>query len=90
MPNVTCFAEGREGKWEAVCIELDLAVQGRSYQDVYDRLSASIRDYIESAELETPEQARRLLRRVVPWHVRLRLKLGFLRHCHGRLPRLER
>jgi hypothetical protein len=78
--HLTCYAEGREGKWEAICIDFDLAVQGRSHQEVYERLLAAIRDYVESARLEPPEQAKRLLRRAVPWHLRARLTFSFLYH----------
>lgn len=72
-----CYATGREGQWAAFCIDFDLAVQGRSFQEVYDRLNDAIRDYVERVH-ELPEADRvRLLRRRAPLGSRLQF-LGAL------------
>lgn len=76
--TLTCYAIGGKDGWEAICVDLDLAVQGRSFYEVYATLNAAIRDYINSASNESPEQAKRLLSRTAPWHVRVRLAGAFL------------
>jgi hypothetical protein len=65
---IRCFAEGCEGKWEATCLDFDLAVQGRSFQDVYEKLSDQIALYVEGvAALPEPDRDR-LLNRRAPIH----------------------
>ena len=74
----TCYARGGRDGWEAICVDLDIAVQGKDFDEVYHTLNAAIFGYVESAAQEAPDQARRLLARAAPWYVRLRLKLAFL------------
>ncbi|MSO93437.1 MAG: hypothetical protein EXQ86_08575 [Rhodospirillales bacterium] len=73
-----CFAEGREGEWEAICLDLDIAVQGASFEDVFRSLPEAIDLYVEAAA-ELPEADRkRLLGRPAPLGVRLKfLALAF-------------
>lgn len=67
-----CYASGSDGEWEAVCIDLDLAVQGHSFEEVSNLLSEAIALHLEGVmDLPKTDQAR-LLNRRVPWHVRLR------------------
>jgi len=69
--EVLCVARRHGEDWEAFCLNFDLAVQGRSFDEVRSLLSEAIMTYIEDASTE-PEPARsRLLRRGVPLHVRL-------------------
>lgn len=77
---VTCYAAGNDRGWEAVCVDFDIAVQGASFDQVYDQLNVAICTYVADATKESPDQARRLLSRRTPWHVRWSLKLGFLWH----------
>jgi predicted RNase H-like HicB family nuclease len=44
-----CFAHGRDSAWEAICLDLDLAVQGSSFDEVKELLSESISTYLEDA-----------------------------------------
>lgn len=76
--TLTCFATGRDDRWEAICLDLDLAVTGKSFADVYATLNQAIRTYIEDARKEAPEQRRRLLARKAPLRVRLTLMGNFL------------
>jgi hypothetical protein len=70
-----CYAFGREGAWEAICIDLDLAVQGGSFEEIASLLQEAIVFHLERV-MELPEKDRaRLLNRRVPWHVRLRYAL---------------
>jgi hypothetical protein len=72
-----CYAEGRDGEWEAVCLDLDIAVQGRSFEDVFASMQQAIALYLETvADLEL-EARRSLLHRSAPLSVRLK----FLGHA---------
>lgn len=69
---IWCFAEGRGGSWEAICLDLDLSVQGDSFDQVYQDLHQSIEMYLEYvAGLPQAEQAQFLNRRAPLW-LRLR------------------
>src|SRR2546423_2948860 len=77
--EVLCVARGRGNDWEAFCLNFDLAVQGRSFDEVRALLSEAVKTYIEDAAAE-PEPARtRLLDRGVPLHVRLLWAWRFFR-----------
>lgn len=75
--KLLCFAEGRGASFEAICIDLDISVQGSSFQEVYQGLNEAIRTYIEDAEKEDEAQMRRLLTRRAPWYVRAGYVLRF-------------
>lgn len=73
-----CAARGHEGHWEAICLDLDIAVEGKSFKDVQARLNKAIRLYVESA-LKKPDDVRdRLLNRRAPFLVRMKWTLPFL------------
>jgi hypothetical protein len=78
--KLSCFARGREGDWEAICLDYDIAVHGRSFDEVEKLLRISIADYVESAMREAPQAAQRLLGRRAPRRVWLAYILGFLWH----------
>jgi hypothetical protein len=68
---VVCYAEGQQnGKWEAVCLDYDIAVQGDSLQGVIDDLRSAIHDYLKFVETLPERQRARMLRRGVPWLAR--------------------
>ena len=85
--RLLCFARGRPGRWEAICVDLDIAVQGASQQEVLSLMETSVTGYLRSLDDETPEIRARLLRRKAPWYVRTGLLLGFLRHALTRRDR---
>jgi hypothetical protein len=65
------IAHGRDHEWEAFSLDFDLAVQGRSFEEVSQRLTEAVGAYVASA-MEEPEPARTaLLTRTVPLRVRL-------------------
>jgi predicted RNase H-like HicB family nuclease len=68
-----CYAEGRDDEWEAICLDLDVAVQGRSFAEVYDSLNQAIALYLESVRDLPAEERARLIHRPVPLGVRLRI-----------------
>lgn len=87
MISVLCVAKGLPGDWEAMCLDLDIAVQGESFEDVRERLHAAIEGYVEDASREDKETARRLLSRRAPFSVRAKWAVGQffhqLRHGSG-------
>lgn len=75
-----CFAHGRDSAWEAICLDLDLAVQGSSFDEVRELLSESISTYLQDALKEDERNATRLLNRRAPLGVRLRYLFGWIVH----------
>ena len=71
--KLLCYAYGRDNSWEAICVDFDLAVQGKSFNDVQDKLSKMAKSYLEDAMKEDPETAQRLLSRRVPLLTRTKL-----------------
>ena len=43
-----CYAAGREGDWEAICLDLDISVQGASFEEVFRSLGKATSLYINS------------------------------------------
>jgi predicted RNase H-like HicB family nuclease len=68
-----CYAEGRDGDWEAICLDLDVAVQGRSFEEVFDGLEQAISLYLQTVADLPLEERPSLLYRPVPFLVRLRV-----------------
>src|SRR5215204_7776206 len=73
-----CFAHGREDQWEAICLDYDIAVAGRSFEEVRAILGEAIQTYIEDARRESKPSRSALLKRRSPWHVRLKHIVRFL------------
>ena len=71
--TATCYAWERHGKWDAVCVDYDLAAQGESFEQVRRELGDAIKTYLSCvAELTEPERSRFLNRRA-PLLLRTRL-----------------
>lgn len=65
-----CIARGRNSQWEAVCLDFDIAVQGRSFEEVNRLLGEVIVDYVKEA-VEQPDDVRdALLSRRAPFRTR--------------------
>jgi hypothetical protein len=72
-----CFANrDKDGGWQAVCIDLDIAAQGRSLHEVRKMLSRSISMYLDEVGKEDAATRQQLLRRQAPWSVRARYHMG--------------
>ena len=69
--TLRCIAHGQDGHWEALCLDLDIAVQGDSFDDVYASLNEAISLYFESVSALPDADRRRLLERPAPLRVRL-------------------
>jgi predicted RNase H-like HicB family nuclease len=65
------LAHGRDGIWEAFSLDFDLAVQGRSFEEVSQGLREAIATYLQDVAAEQEPARSRLLRRRVPMRVRL-------------------
>ena len=76
-----CYAEGSEDSgWEAICVDLDLAVQGRTFQEVFDGLNEAIDLYVETLSELSKEDRLRLINRRAPLYVRIKLFFAHLRY----------
>lgn len=63
-----CYAHGRDGDWEAICVDLDVAVQGASFEEVQMLLNEAVVEYVDAPMFETPKVRAQLLNRKAPWH----------------------
>jgi predicted RNase H-like HicB family nuclease len=77
--NLRCYAEGRDGDWEAICLDLDIAVQGSSFEEVFSSLQKAISLYLDSVTELPPQERQALLRRPAPFPVRVRFLTHVLR-----------
>lgn len=79
--TLLCYAKGTGDSWEALCVDLDIAVQGRSLEQVYTSLNEAIGTYLKDVLAEKDEKARfRLLHRRAPLIVRASYAVGALLH----------
>ena len=70
-----CMAEAKDGRWWAICIDFDIAVQGGSFAAVREALSEATSLYLERVSEMEPEEQHRFLGRRAPWHVRAKFHL---------------
>jgi hypothetical protein len=77
--SLWCFAHGRPGSWQAICVDLDIAVQGGSFEEVQQFLSHAISTYVEDAMQEEPAVRDRLLKRRAPLFTRLKCFASFFK-----------
>ena len=69
--TIHCYAVGADGEWEAICLDLDIAVQGDSFPEVFESLNKAVALYLKTV-MTLPEPKRdRLLTRAAPLSVRL-------------------
>ena len=66
-----CYASGHDGAWEAICLDLDIAVQGESFEDVSALLQEAITLYLETVSALPEAERAALLQRPVPFWNRL-------------------
>ena len=73
-----CYAEKKDGIWQAFCIDLNLAAQGETHDEVRTKLHQQIVSYLYDAlEGEDKEYATQLLDRKAP--MVFRIKYAFYR-----------
>ena len=73
---VQCYAYGPGERWHGICVDLDIAVDGASFQEVRRSLATSIEMYVETVAGLPAEEQRCLLTRRAPWHVRTSLAIS--------------
>lgn len=74
-----CCADGRGDKWEAICLDLDIAVQGSSFEEVFASLNEGISLYLETVESLPAEERAHLVERPAPLYLRLKFLIRTLR-----------
>lgn len=70
--SLLCVVEGRGDEWEAICLDLDIAVAGRSFEGVMHDLEKAVALYMASANQEAPADRARLLNRRAPLWLRVK------------------
>src|SRR5260370_42139894 len=73
---LSCYARGVGSSWEGICLDLDIAVQGDSFQDVSRRLRDAITSYLDYIETLPERDRERLMYRRAPLWTRSRWILG--------------
>jgi len=61
-----CYAHGDDAGWEAICLDVEVALQGRSFDEFYQSLKQAIDLYVESLADLPPSDRERLLNRAAP------------------------
>lgn len=86
VTTLRCFARGHDGRFEAICIDLDISIVAGSLDEAQRCLSEAVEMYVEAALQEEPAVARKLLSRRAPWSVRMSWILSFAIHMMVRKP----
>ena len=80
MRTLRCLAEKRHGRWEALCIDLDIAVDAPTLAEARASLDEAVRLYVDSLSDLAPADRARLLRRSAPLKYLLRYWIVRLTH----------
>lgn len=63
-----CYAECKDGQWQAFCIDFSLAAQADTFKEARQKLESMIGAYLYDALVgEDRAHARQLLMRTAPW-----------------------
>jgi len=65
-----CIAHGSGHDWQAICLDLDIAVQADSLHDVTRILEQAVRSYLEDAMMQEEPTRAAMLNRSAPFLVR--------------------
>lgn len=71
MRELPCFARSHAGDWEGICVDFDIAAQGRSFNEVREALEEAVAEYVAAAHEEDEETRAKLLNRRAPLWVSL-------------------
>lgn len=66
-----CVAHNHGDQWEAICLDFDLAVQSRSFDEAQAQLQEAIRSYVEDASAQPEPTRSQLLHRRAPLRARI-------------------
>ena len=75
---IFAIARGHKDHWEAICFAFDIAVQGRTFNEVQRLMFEAVESYIEDAMKEDEATREQLLSRRAPLFVRLSWLGGFV------------
>lgn len=65
------YVFGRGQEWNAICLDLDIAAQGRSFHEAKCTLEEMVDDYLHTVRRLPVSEQKRLLRRRAPFSVRV-------------------
>lgn len=71
--TLQCYAYRDGDRWEAICVDLDIATFAPNLDEVKASLATCIELFLEGVAEASPEDRRLLLRRRSPWHLRAKL-----------------
>ena len=75
---IFAIARGHQDRWEAICFDFDIAVQGRTFSEVERLMSEAVETYVEDAMKEDEVTCAQLLSRRAPLSVRLSWLSGLI------------
>ena len=86
-----CIAHGSGNEWQAICLDLDIAVQAQSLHDVTRILQEAVSTYIQDAMEQDEPTRTQLLNRSAPFSVRAAwaVRLFWATLCRRRFDRSE-
>ena len=70
--GLLCVVEGRADRWEAICLDLDIAVAGDTLDHAMRDLELAVGQYVATAHEEAPAIRENLLARRAPLWLRVR------------------
>ena len=78
--KIKCVARYNEDKWEAICLDFDISVQGNSLSQVKASLDKSIEIYLESFDekFNSIKELRKFVSRPVPVYIYVFTYLGLI------------
>ena len=76
MRKLTCYAWGRPGDWEALCVDYDLAAQGPSFEEVRRELADAVDTFLDYVSALPESERRQFLNRKAPLSLRVRLSMA--------------
>lgn len=79
--KVRCFAEFKDGHWQAFCLDFTLAVQGDSLQEVKEKLNRQVDMYVREAMTIDADHAAELFARRAPamWYAKFHVMSAWFR-----------
>ena len=73
--KLRCYAYGSGASWEAICIDLNVAVCGNSQPEVRTSLGMAVDLYLETVATLPAAERDGFLSRRAPWHTRAKLAI---------------
>lgn len=80
---VKCAAKFNGEQWVGICLNFDIAVQGKTLSDVETSLKTAVSLYLESFDgvpFESPDALLKAISRPVPWSVSMPIYFSVILH----------